>query len=111
MVQGGHPSAFPILMTHGPDGQYKAVRNLCAVTIASPLIGLKPNLIGLNYIDQIFLFLNSQRGREIAGLTLVVKHEKAHAMRTSDAGSILVPSTDTFDQIPTHLIRRQYGIS
>ncbi len=97
-------SPAPLLLGVFSRGGYKIIRNESNVLNLTCFHGFYPNLYGAQYLDHLFLYLNSSIGREIVSLSARRYGDGLSKFEPNDLNSALVPAPDVFDAIPTHSV-------
>ncbi len=95
-----HRSPAPLLLGVFSRGRYKIVRNESRALNLTCFHGFQPNLLGLHYIDHLFLYLNSVVGREIVRLSSRRYGDGLSKFEPNDLNTALVPTPEIFDRIP-----------
>lgn len=90
----------PLLLGVFSRGGYKIARNTSAALNLTCFHGFQPNLIGLRYIDHLFLYFFSKIGREIVSLSIRKYGDSLDKFEPNDLNGALVPSPQTLDKIP-----------
>lgn len=86
-------------------GGYKVVRNKASVVNLTCFHGFQPNIWGRQYIDHLFLYLQSATGREITSLSMRRYGDALDKFEPNDLNKAPVPTTQFFDEIPYQHIR------
>ena len=90
----------PLLLGVFSRGGYKIIRNTSAALNLTCFHGFQPNLLGLRYIDHLFLYLFSAIGRQIVSLSIRKYGDSLDKFEPNDLNGALVPTPDIFDEIP-----------
>ena len=90
----------PLLLGVFSRGGYKIIRNTSAALNLTCFHGFQPNLLGLRYIDHLFLYFFSKIGREILSLSIRKYGDSLDKFEPNDLNGALVPTPDIFDEIP-----------
>ena len=93
-------SPAPLLLGVFSRGGYKIIRNESDVLNLTCFHGFYPNLHGAQYLDHLFLYLNSSTGREIVSLSARRYGDGLSKFEPNDLNTALVPSPEVFDAIP-----------
>ena len=94
----------PLLLGVFSRGGYKVVRNESNVLNLTCFHGFYPNLYGTQYLDHLFLYLNSSIGREIVSLYARRYGDGLSKFEPNDLNAALVPTPDVLDTIPPESI-------
>ena len=97
-------SPAPLLLGVFSRGGYKIIRNESNILNLTCFHGFHPNLQGAQYLDHLFLYLNSSIGRKIVSLSARRYGDGLSKFEPNDLNSALVPAPDVFDAIPTHSV-------
>ncbi len=89
----------PLLVGVFSRNGYKVVRNTSNVITLTCFHGFQPNLFGGDYIDKIFLFLLSKRGREIISRSKRQYGDGLEKFEPGDMNHAPVPCADFLDAI------------
>ena len=89
----------PLLLGVFSRGGYKIVRNESNALNLTCFHGFRPNLLGLNYIDHLFLYLSSNVGREILSLSIRKYGDSLDKFEPNDLNAALAPAPEIFDRI------------
>ena len=81
-------------------GGYKIIRNESNVLNLTCFHGFYPNLYGTQYLDRLFLYLNSSIGRQILSLSARRYGDGLSKFEPNDLNAALVPAPEVFDAIP-----------
>ena len=95
----------PLLLGVFSRGGYKVVRNKTSVLNLTCFHGFQPNIWGEKYIDHLFLYLQSDAGREIASLSMRRYGDALDKFEPNDLNKALVPAPQIFDEIPHERVR------
>ncbi len=66
---------------------------------SKPAVSIHPNLHGVQYLDHLFLYLNSSIGREIVSLSARRYGDGLSKFEPNDLNTALVPAPEVFDAI------------
>jgi len=86
-------------------GGYKVVLNRSNALNLTCFHGFQPNLLGINQIERLFLYLSSQVGRQIISLSMRKYGDDLDKFEPNDLNMALVPAPSYFDQMPEDLIK------
>ena len=104
-------SPAPLLLGVFSRGGYKIIRNESNVLNLTCFHGFYPNLQGAQYLDRLFLYLNSRIGRQIVSLSARRYGDGLSKFEPNDLNAALVPAPNVFDAIPpnsvAHAMNRQ----
>lgn len=78
---------------------YKVIRNYTSALNLTCFHGFQSNLIGLRWVDYLFLYLASSAGRKIVELNIRQYGDSLDKFEPNDLNQALVPSTDWFSCI------------
>ena len=76
------------------------MRNMSRALNLTCFHGFRPNLHGLKYIDNLFLYLCSATGREIVSLSSRRYGDGLDKFEPNDLNAAQVPAPDVFDAVP-----------
>ena len=92
-------SPAPILVGVFSRGGYKVVRNHAQVLNLTCFHGFQPSSVGLQYIDQLFLYLISDIGREIVALSSRQYGDALKKFEPNDLNTALAPSPSWMESL------------
>ncbi len=95
----------PLLLGVFSRDGYKVVRNATNVLNLTCFHGFQPNIWGEQYIDLIFLYLQSSIGREIVSQSKRRYGDALDKFEPNDINKSLAPAPDIFDEIPYEHVR------
>ena len=90
----------PLLLGVFSRDGYKVVRNATNVLNLTCFHGFQPNIWGKQYIDLIFLYLQSSIGREIVSQSMRRYGDALDKFEPNDINKSLAPAPEIFDEIP-----------
>lgn len=94
----------PLLIGVFSRNGYKVVRNTSDAITLTCFHGFQPNLFGRDYVDKIFLFLLSNRGREIVSRSKRQYGDGLEKFEPGDMNDAPVPSPDLLDTVAPQLV-------
>ncbi len=94
----------PLLMGVFSRNGYKVVRNTSDAITLTCFHGFQPNLFGGDYVDRIFLFLLSGRGRAIVSRSKRQYGDGLEKFEPGDMNGVLVPSAGFLDAIDSQCV-------
>lgn len=80
-------------------GGFKVILNESGVGTLTPFHGFVPNVIGRQYLDHLWLYLNSDFGRRVIERQKRVYGAQLDKLEPNDLNQVLVPSPTMFDEI------------
>ena len=90
----------PLLLGVFSRGRYKVVLNRSKALNLTCFHGFQPNLFGEQYLDQLFLYLWSNVGREVVSLSMRKYGDALDKFEPNDLNVALVPSTGFLGAMP-----------
>ena len=99
-------SPAPLLLGVFSRGGYKIIRNESNVLNLTCFHGFHPNPRGAQYLDRLFLYLNSSIGRQIVSLSARRYGDGLSKFEPNDLNAALVPAPEVFDAIPPKSVAR-----
>ena len=78
---------------------YKIIRNYSSAVNLTCFHGFQPNLMGLQYLDHLFLYLSSNAGREIVSMSSRRYGDGLNKFEPNDLNTAFVPIPQVFDSI------------
>lgn len=106
-TEGRQPS--PLLIGVFSRNGYKVVRNRSNAITLTCFHGFQPNLFGGDYVDKIFLFLLSRRGREIVSRSKRQYGDGLEKFEPGDMNDTPVPGPGLLDAIEPQLVEGAMG--
>ena len=97
-------SPSPLLLGVFSRNGYKVVLNKTKALNLTCYHGFQPNLLGVAYIEHLFLYLSSQTGRQIIARSMRQYGRGLDKFEPNDLNDALVPTTAFFDTIPKEKI-------
>lgn len=94
----------PLLIGVFSRNGYKVVRNTSNAITLTCFHGFQPNLFGRDYVDKIFLFLLSNRGREIVSRSKRQYGDGLEKFEPGDMNEAPVPSPDVLSEVDSQLV-------
>ena len=101
-------SPAPLLLGVFSRGGYKIIRNESNVLNLTCFHGFYPNLHGAQYLDRLFLYLNSDIGRQIVSLSARRYGDGLSKFEPNDLNTALVPAPEVLDAIPPPMHRPRH---
>ena len=89
----------PLLLGVFSRGGYKIIRNRSEVLNLTCFHGFQPNIIGMAYLDRLFLYLASAPGRNIVSLSVRRYGDALDKFEPNDLNDALVPGQQVFDEL------------
>ena len=87
----------PLLLGVFSRGGYKVIRNQTIALNLTCFHGFQPNLLGLQYVDRLFLYLMSSAGRKIVSLSIRKYGDALDKFEPNDLNTALVPGPSYLD--------------
>lgn len=94
----------PLLIGVFSRNGYKIVRNTSNAITLTCYHGFQPNLFGTDYVDKIFLFLLSKRGREIVSRSKRQYGDGLEKFEPGDMNETPSPNPDLFNELSPGLV-------
>lgn len=94
----------PILLGVFSRGGYKVVLNESAAINLTCYHGFQPNPLGRRYVKHLFLYLQSQSGREVVSLSLRKYGDALDKFEPNDLNTAYVPTPEQFDRLDAKTI-------
>ena len=89
----------PLLLGVFSRGGYKIIRNRSEVLNLTCFHGFQPNIIGMAYLDRLFLYLASAPGRDVVSLCVRRYGDALDKFEPNDLNQALVPGQQVFDDL------------
>ncbi len=89
----------PLLLGVFSRGGYKIIRNRSEVLNLTCFHGFQPNIIGMAYLDRLFLYLASAPGRDVVSLCVRRYGDALDKFEPNDLNQALVPGQQVFDEL------------
>lgn len=93
-------SPSPLLFGVFSRNGYKVVLNKTKALNLTCYHGFQPNLLGVAYLEHLFVYLSSQTGRQIVARSMRQYGRALDKFEPNDLNSALVPTAAFFDTIP-----------
>lgn len=94
----------PILFGVFSRGGFKAIRNYSDALNLTCFHGFNPDMTGVDYIDRLFIYLNSDAARRILSESMRRYGRELDKFEPNDLNKSLAPSFAFFDSMPLDLI-------
>ena len=94
-----HRQPAPLLLGVFSRGGYKIIRNKSEVLNLTCFHGFYPNILGMAYLDHLFLYLASASGRDIISLAVRRYGDALDKFEPNDLNEALVPNQRVFDEL------------
>lgn len=89
----------PLLLGVFSRDGYKIIRNRSEVLNLTCFHGFQPNIIGMAYLDRLFLYLASAPGRDVVSLCVRRYGDALDKFEPNDLNQALVPGQQVFDEL------------
>ena len=93
-------SPSPLLFGVFSRNGYKVILNKTKALNLTCYHGFQPNLLGVAYVEYLFLYLSSQTGRQIVARSMRQYGRALDKFEPNDLNDALVPTAAFFDTIP-----------